>query len=73
VSIEASCAVGILPDWVDRQAYHFRVHTLELPAGRMSYVDEGRGPPLLLVHGTPTWSFEYRHLIGATGCATCPP
>lgn len=29
----------------------------------MSYVDEGEGPPVLLVHGTPTWSFLYRSLI----------
>jgi haloalkane dehalogenase len=26
-------------------------------------VDEGQGQPVLLVHGTPTWSFLYRHLI----------
>jgi haloalkane dehalogenase len=29
----------------------------------MSYVDEGTGEALVFVHGTPTWSFEYRHLI----------
>ncbi len=31
----------------------------------MHYVDEGAGDPVLLVHGTPTWSFEYRHVIAA--------
>lgn len=31
----------------------------------MSYVDEGDGPPVVLVHGTPTWSFLYRGLIPA--------
>jgi len=31
----------------------------------MHYVDEGTGDPVLLVHGTPTWSFEYRHVIAA--------
>lgn len=31
----------------------------------MHYVDEGSGDTLLLVHGTPTWSFEYRHVIKA--------
>jgi pimeloyl-ACP methyl ester carboxylesterase len=30
---------------------------------QLHYVDEGAGPPLLFVHGTPTWSFEWRHLI----------
>ena len=36
-----------------------------LTAGRMHYVDEGRGPVILFVHGTPTNSYEYRHLIAA--------
>ena len=31
----------------------------------MHYVDHGQGPTLLFVHGTPTWSFEYRHLLAA--------
>jgi haloalkane dehalogenase len=29
----------------------------------MHYLDEGRGATLLMVHGTPTWSFLYRHLV----------
>jgi haloalkane dehalogenase len=29
----------------------------------MHYVDEGTGPTVLFVHGTPTWSFEWRHQI----------
>ena len=31
----------------------------------MHYVDEGSGEPVLFVHGTPTWSFEWRHVIRA--------
>ena len=31
----------------------------------MAYVDEGAGPPVLLVHGNPTWSFYYRCLLAA--------
>lgn len=31
----------------------------------MNYVDEGSGPLILFVHGTPTNSYEYRHLIAA--------
>jgi haloalkane dehalogenase len=30
----------------------------------MHYIDEGRGEPIIFVHGTPAWSFLYRHLIG---------
>jgi haloalkane dehalogenase len=51
------------PSWLDRRAYPFASRTLPLRAGRMHYVDEGQGEPLLFVHGTPTWSFEYRHLV----------
>jgi haloalkane dehalogenase len=41
----------------------------DVPAGRVHYVDEGDGPAILFVHGTPTWSFEYRHLIKALSAA----
>ncbi|HVU52566.1 MAG TPA: alpha/beta fold hydrolase [Polyangia bacterium] len=52
-----------VPSWVDRAAYPFESRWLDLPAGRIHYVDEGRGPAILFVHGTPTWSFEWRHLV----------
>jgi len=45
--------------------YPFQTRTMSLAAGDMHYVDEGHGEVLLFVHGTPTWSFEYRHLIKA--------
>jgi len=53
------------PPWLDRDAYPFTDRFVALDAGRMHYVDEGHGEPILFVHGTPTWSFEYRHLIAA--------
>lgn len=49
--------------WIDPQEYPFTSHFLDLDAGRMHYIDEGSGPPIVMVHGTPTWSFLYRHLI----------
>jgi pimeloyl-ACP methyl ester carboxylesterase len=52
-------------DPVDRTAYPFVSRWMDLPSGRMHYVDEGTGEPLLFVHGTPTWSFEWRHLVRA--------
>lgn len=52
-------------DWVDRSLYPFRPHHLDAPEGRMHYVDEGEGPVVLLVHGTPTWSFLFRDVIGS--------
>ena len=50
-------------DWIDRDLYPFRSNYLELPAGRMHYVDEGSGDPVVMVHGNPAWSFLYRSLI----------
>jgi haloalkane dehalogenase len=36
---------------------------VEIGGNRIHYVDEGQGPMLLLLHGNPTWSFLYRHII----------
>ena len=49
--------------WVDGAQYPFRSRYFETQDGRMHYVDVGRGPAVVLVHGTPTWSFMYRHVI----------
>lgn len=50
--------------WLDRAEYPFAPHHFESGDGRMHYVDEGEGEPVVLVHGTPTWSFLYsRHRI----------
>ncbi|HKG94201.1 MAG TPA: alpha/beta fold hydrolase [Gemmatimonadaceae bacterium] len=54
------------PAWVDRQEYPFASHTLRLADGRrLHYLDEGSGDTVLFVHGTPTWSFEWRHVVRA--------
>jgi haloalkane dehalogenase len=54
-----------LPPWVDREEYPFAPLRFETGRGEMSYLDEGSGPALLMLHGNPTWSFEYRHLVKA--------
>lgn len=49
---------------VDPALFPYPPHYLELENGaKIHYVDEGDGPVLLLLHGNPTWSFLYRHLI----------
>ena len=30
---------------------------------RMHHLDEGTGDPLVMLHGNPTWSFYWRHLV----------
>ncbi len=58
-----------LPDWP------YQAHYLEVPTGvddsrlRIAYVDEGpskgtdEGPVVLAMHGEPSWSYLYRHMI----------
>jgi len=51
------------PSWLDTQEYPFSPHYFQSPAGRLHYVDEGSGTPIVFVHGNPSWSFEFRNLI----------
>lgn len=43
--------------------YPFTPHYAEWEGIRVHYVDEGTGPPVVLFHGEPTWSFLYRKVI----------
>lgn len=51
------------PPWLDRTEYPFEPHFVDLGPGRLHYVDEGEGRPILFLHGNPTWSFLYRDVI----------
>jgi haloalkane dehalogenase len=51
------------PTWVPADLYPFESRHMEIDGARVHYVDEGSGPPLLLLHGNPTWSFLYRDVI----------
>lgn len=53
-----------LPDYPKLPDYPFTPKRFDRGAGiGMSYLDEGSGSPLLMVHGNPTWSYFYRHLV----------
>lgn len=43
--------------------YPFEPNHIEWDGLRIHYVDEGSGPPVVLFHGEPTWSFLYRRVI----------
>jgi len=45
--------------------FPFAPHYVEIDELRTHYLDEGRGEPMLLLHGEPTWSFLYRRMIPA--------
>jgi pimeloyl-ACP methyl ester carboxylesterase len=49
------------------ELYPFSSHYLEIRGLRLHYLDEGPrdAPPVLMLHGNPTWSFYYRNLVMA--------
>ncbi len=51
------------PEWLRTQLYPFTSRWIDLDGDTIHYVDEGQGPPIIFVHGTPEWSFAYRDVI----------
>lgn len=49
--------------WLDTAEYPFPAKYFAIHGRQMHYVDEGQGDTILMVHGTPSWSFDFRHLI----------
>lgn len=49
--------------WFQSEHYPFIPKETHLPTGILSYIDEGKGRPVLFIHGTPSWSFEYVPVI----------
>jgi len=47
----------------DKTLYPFESRWFDSSAGRVHYIDEGSGPPILFCHGSPTWSFLYRRIV----------
>jgi haloalkane dehalogenase len=47
-----------LPDFPFESGYR------EFAGIRLAHLDVGEGPPVVLVHGEPTWSFLWRHVVG---------
>lgn len=52
-----------VPAWVDREQWPWASREADVGDGTMRYVDVGDGPAVILSHGTPTWGFEWRHVI----------
>jgi haloalkane dehalogenase len=51
------------PHWLNRTEYPFKSRWWETSAGRIHYVDEGHGKPVVFVHGVPAWSYNFRLAI----------
>ena len=50
------------PSWLPLEEFPFRLRSLHLASGDVSYIDEGEGPTLLFVHAG-LWSFIWRDVI----------
>lgn len=49
-------------NWRDYQA---RQRVVELGAQFLSYIDEGEGEPVVLIHGIPTWGYLWHPVLNA--------
>ncbi len=49
--------------WLDKSEYPFSSNYADINGQKMHYIDEGKGETILFVHGTPSWSFDYRNVI----------
>ncbi|MFW0790743.1 haloalkane dehalogenase [Gordonia sp. CPCC 205333] len=47
----------------DPTLYPFESRWFDSSGGRIHYIDEGAGIPIVMCHGSPTWSFLYRHIV----------
>ena len=43
--------------------FPFRPRFSTAPGFRMHYIDEGKGDPIVLLHGEPTWGYIYRKFV----------
>ncbi len=49
--------------WLDKSEYPFTSNYFGINGQKLHYIDEGKGETILFVHGTPSWSFDYRNVI----------
>ncbi len=50
---------------MDAKTFHARRRFAETPSGRIAYVEQGRGPAAVFLHGVPLNGFHWRHVIDA--------
>ena len=51
------------PGWVPSDLYPFEDRWATIEGNLVHYIDEGVGPPLLLLNGNPSWSFGWRDVV----------
>lgn len=46
-----------------KDQFPFKANFISLNELKYHYLDEGQGDPIVMIHGNPSWSFFYRHLV----------
>lgn len=52
-------------NWLDTSEYPFTSKYFTINENKMHFIDEGCGDIILFIHGTPSWSFDFRNVIKA--------
>jgi len=63
ISYAEFCKKKMQPNWLNKNEYPFDEKYFNVNGQQMHYVDEGEGVPVVFVHGTPSWSFDFRNQI----------
>lgn len=50
---------------INKELYPFDNKYFQIKNLKMHYIDEGKGEPIVMLHGNPTWSFFYRDMVKA--------
>lgn len=59
-----------LPKKTTSAAFPYESRTVDVDGHAIHYVEEGRGDPILFVHGNPTSSYVFRNVLGPVARAT---
>lgn len=61
-----------MKEYVITADFKYKPHYASVKGSKIHYIDEGRGEPVLFLHGMPTWSYLWRNIIPAlTDTARC--
>ena len=55
--------------WLDTSEYPFAHNYFHINGHKLHFIDEGQGETILFIHGTPSWSFDFRNVIKAVASA----
>jgi haloalkane dehalogenase len=54
------------------EKYPFESHYAPIKGHKIHYIEEGKGSPILFLHGVPTWSYLWRNIIpGLSSSGRC--